>query len=122
MELQFNAKRSWISYLYLTISILGAIFTTFCNIKFANIYGPGFDLKNFILLATNNPAAQSISFDLFFLAMAVFIWIILESKRLEIKHLWIIILSTFTIAIAFSGPLFLFLRERRLLELHRENS
>ena len=119
MQLGLNLKHTLISYFYLFISLLGAIFTTTSNIKFANLYGPGFDLSKFILLATNNPASQSLSFDLLFLATAIFAWMIIESKRLEINNFWIIILGTFIIAIAFSAPLFLFLRERRILEINR---
>ena len=47
-----------------------------------------------------------------------FIWMFIESRRLSMRHFWIIILATFSIAIAFSAPLFLFLRERRLLEIN----
>ncbi len=113
-------KSSLISYVYLFISFLGAFFTIFSNIQFVKLYGPGFDIKYFITLATTNPASQSLTFDLLFLASAVFLWMIVEKRRLDINHFWIVVLGTFTIAIAFSAPLFLFLRERRILEL--ENS
>ena len=53
------------------------------------------------------------------LASAIFIWMFIESRRLSMRHFWIIILATFSIAIAFSAPLFLFLRERRLLEINK---
>ena len=83
-------------------------------------YGPGFDISEFIQLANINPAAQSLSRDLAVGAGAITIWIISESRRLKIKYLWIVLLGTFTIAFAFSAPLFLFLRERRLIELDKE--
>ena len=46
----------------------GAILPTIANINFAKEYGSGFDLKNFIALAFNNPASQSLSFDLLILS------------------------------------------------------
>ena len=101
------------------LSILGAILPTIANIEFVKLYGPAFNVKMFIELATNNPASQSLSFDLFVLSIAVFVWMFNESKRLSIRHFWIIALGTFTIAMAFSAPLFLFLRERRLLEINK---
>ena len=106
------------SYLYLMTGIAGAAFTTVSNIEFVKDYGPGFDVIKFFELATNNPASQSLSFDLLFVASAIFIWMFIESRRLSMRHFWIIILATFSIAIAFSAPLFLFLRERRLLEIN----
>ena len=90
---------------------------TLANIEFIRSYGPSFDIKTFIDLANSNPAAQSLSRDLFVGASAVTIWIISESRRLEMKNLWIVLLSSFTIAFAFSAPLFLYLRERRFIEL-----
>ena len=100
------------------IGIAGAAFTTISNIEFVKAYGPGFDVIKFFELANNNPASQSLSFDLLFVASAIFIWMFIESRRLCMRHFWIIILATFSIAIAFSAPLFLFLRERRLLEIN----
>ncbi len=101
------------------IGIAGAVFTTISNIEFVKGYGPGFDVVKFFELANNNPASQSLSFDLLFVASAIFIWMFIESRRLSMRHFWIIALATFSIAIAFSAPLFLFLRERRLLEINQ---
>ena len=109
----------WLKWVYLFLAILGAVLPTLANIEFAKSYGPSFDIGLFIELANNNPAAQSLSRDLFIGSSAVFIWIISESKRLEMKNLWIVILTTFTIAFAFSAPLFLYLRELRIEEMNR---
>tara|TARA_Y100001968_G_C19075570_1_gene580507 strand:- start:96 stop:446 length:351 start_codon:yes stop_codon:yes gene_type:complete len=109
----------WLKWVYFFLAILGAVLPTLANIEFAKIYGPSFDIQLFIELANNNPAAQSLSRDLFIGSMAVFIWIISEAKRLEMKHLWVVVLTTFTIAFAFSAPLFLYLRELRIEEMNR---
>ena len=109
----------WLKWVYLLLAILGAVLPTLENIEFAKIYGPAFDIQLFIELANNNPASQSLSRDLFIGSSAVFVWIISESKRLEMKNLWIVILTTFTIAFAFSAPLFLYLRELRIEEINR---
>ena len=110
-------NKQLISYLYLFLSILGAILPMMANFDFAMQYGNSFDIKNFISLANANPAAQSISRDLLVGASAVFIWIINESKKLNIKNMWIVYFGTFLIAFAFSAPFFLFLRERRIIEI-----
>ena len=110
-----------LSYLYLVLSIFGAIFPMISNYNFAIEYGSNFDIIEFIKLASINPAAESISRDLFIGASAVFIWIINESKKLNIKNMWIVYIGTFLIAFAFSAPFFLFLRERRLIEMTDNN-
>tara|TARA_Y100001968_G_scaffold312280_1_gene335287 strand:+ start:64 stop:417 length:354 start_codon:yes stop_codon:yes gene_type:complete len=112
-------KINWFKWVYLLLAILGAVLPTLANIEFIKMYGPSFDIQLFIELANNNPASQSLSRDLFVGATAFFVWIISESKRLEMKNLWIVILTTFAIAFAFSAPLFLYLRELRIEEMNR---
>ena len=107
-----------ISYLYLFISILGAIFPMISNFNFVMEYGSSFDINQFIQLANANPAAESISRDLLIGASAIFIWIVNESRKLNMKNMWIVYLGTFLIAFAFSAPFFLFLRERRIIEMN----
>ena len=113
-------SRSLLCIVYLLFAIAGAILPTLANIEFAKNYGPGFDVARFIELANINPAAQSLSRDLSIAAGAITVWIFSEARRLKIKNLWIVIVGTFTIAFAFSAPLFLFLRERRLIELEKD--
>ena len=74
-----------------------------------------------LALANANPAAQSISRDLLVGASAIFIWIVNESKKLNMKNMWVVYIGTFLIAFAFSAPFFLFLRERRIIELEKNN-
>jgi hypothetical protein len=89
------------------------------NLDFMRVYGNSFDVTVFINLANANPAAQSLSRDLLVGASAVTIWMVVESRRLGMRHLWVVLLSSVTIAFAFAAPFFLFLRERRLAELAR---
>jgi len=100
---------------------LGGILPMMANLEFAKEYGNSFDINNFISLANANPAAQSISRDLLVGASAVFIWIVNESKKLKMKNMWVVYIGTFLIAFAFSAPFFLFLRERRIIELEKIN-
>ena len=105
----------------MVLAIFGAVLPMISNYNFAVEYGPNFDILKFIQLASNNPAAESISRDLLIGASAIFIWIINESKKLNIKNMWIVYIGTFLIAFAFSAPFFLFLRERRLIEISEKN-
>ena len=108
------------SFIYLVLAILGAILTMIANIDFIQLYGPNFDLVKFVQLANDNPASQSLSRDLFIGAGAIMFWIISESRRLKMQNLWVVIFTTFIIAFAFGAPLFLYLRERRLVELSEQ--
>ena len=107
-----------LSYIYLFLSICGAILPMISNFNFAMEYGSSFDIIQFIQLANANPAAESISRDLLIGASAVFIWIVNESRKLNMKNMWIVYVGTFLIAFAFSAPFFLFLRERRIIEMN----
>jgi hypothetical protein len=68
-------------------------------------------------MASANPAAASLSRDLAIGATAVVIWMVRESRRLQMRGLVWVLLSCITIAFACGAPLFLYLRERRLAEL-----
>ena len=115
----FKDNKQMLSFLYLILSILGAILPMMANFQFARDYGNSFDINYFIALANANPAAQSISRDLLVGAIAIFIWIVNESKKLNMKNMWVVYIGTFLIAFAFSAPFFLFLRERRMIELEK---
>ncbi|KZR68240.1 MULTISPECIES: DUF2834 domain-containing protein [Prochlorococcus] len=118
-----KAPNGLLQWVYFILAISGAILPTLANIDFMQQYGPDFDISLFVALSNANPAAQSLSRDLIIGASAITIWIVVESRRLQMRHLWIVLLSSVTIAFAFAAPLFLFLRERRLQEIanHAEN-
>lgn len=110
----------WLAWLYLALALAGGILPWLANLEFIGSYGAAFDLSLFVQLANANPAAQSLSRDLLIGATAVTIWMVVESRRLQMRHLWLVLLSSVTIAFAFAAPFFLFLRERRLAELARD--
>ena len=116
------AVRPWVAWLYLALAIAGGVLPWLANLDYMRQYGSSFDLGLFVQLANANPAAQSLSRDLLVGASAITIWMVVESRRLQMRHLWIVLLSSVTIAFAFAAPLFLFLRERRLAELARDAS
>ncbi len=111
------SSRQILSFIYLFLAICGAILPTISNVNFILEYGRSFDIGLFLELANSNPASQSLSRDLAVGASAVMVWVTVESKRLEMRNVWVIYLTAITIAFAFAAPLFLYLRERRLLEI-----
>ncbi|MFZ9946944.1 MAG: DUF2834 domain-containing protein [Vulcanococcus sp.] len=117
-----TAPRPWLAWLYLGLAIAGGVLPWMANLDYMQQYGSSFDVSQFIQLANANPAAQSLSRDLLIGASAITVWIVVESRRLQMRHLWLVLLSSVTIAFAFAAPLFLFLRERRLAELARQTN
>jgi len=106
-----------VQWLYLALAIAGAILPWMANIAFIRTSGNNFDLASFVSLANANPAAQSLSRDLFVGATAITIWMVVEGRRLKIRGLWLPLICSVTIAFACGAPLFLWMRERRLAEL-----
>ena len=100
-------------YLYLAIAILGILSTGYYNLQFF-LTESDTSVTNFIHLATTTFPAQSIGADILVVVLAFFAWYIPEAIRLKMKYWWVFILLTFMVAIAFSFPLFLYFRERKL--------
>ncbi|MCW2093425.1 UNVERIFIED_ORG: phosphoglycerol transferase MdoB-like AlkP superfamily enzyme [Rhodococcus erythropolis] len=63
-----------------------------------------------------NYASSSFMNDLVLLTLATVVFMIVEARRLGIKHVWVYVVLTFVIAISVMFPVFLIARERRLSE------
>jgi hypothetical protein len=61
-----------------------------------------------------NPASQFLTLDVFFLALAVFVWMVLEARRLGMRGVWLYLLFGTVVAISVTVPIFLINRERAL--------
>lgn len=100
-----------ISITYLVLAILGLVGTWYFNIQ-AILAG-----SNFISDWSSSPAVSSATTDLLIAASAASIFIFIEGKRLSMKYWWLYILGSFITAIAFTFPLFLANRQRKLKAL-----
>jgi len=96
------------SITYLLLAIAGLVGTWYYNIL-AIQQG-----RNFFEDWSSTPAVLSATTDLFVVATAASIFIFFESKRLKIKYGWLFIFGSFVTAIAFTFPLFLAFRERKI--------
>jgi len=102
-----------LKHLYLLLSIIGICYTWYYNIQwFQTVEDPSF--SNFMNDAQLNFAGKSFGADLTVVVFTFFAFMIPESLRLKIKYWWVLILFTFLIAIAFTFPLFLYIRENAL--------
>lgn len=100
--------------LFLLLAIAGAALTWYFNIQFMQQNPGAFDIRLFVSGGLANPAAASLTMDIFIAAVTGLVWMGIEAKRLGMKHLWFYYVSTCLIAFAFAFPFFLFQRERHL--------
>jgi Terpene cyclase DEP1 len=110
-----NRPRTWpnaASWLYLVAAAGGLIGTAIYNIQGAlnPMGGPGTIASTLF----GNPLSASLSIDLLVAASAASIFMILEGRRLGMRLPWLYVVGSFVTAIAFTFPLFLAMRERRL--------
>ena len=99
--------------LYLGLAALGLVIPWYYNFLFMQEAG-GFELMMFIKECFTTNPASSITVDLLIGASAFSLWMIVESFRIKMRHVWVyFVLSTF-VAFALAAPLCLFMRERHL--------
>ena len=88
--------RKALPWIYLGLSVLGAILPWKANLEFiAESGGQAFDLARFVADASSTAAARSLSADLLIGATAVTIWICVEGPRQKIKGWWVAIPLSF---------------------------
>ncbi len=73
-------------------------------------------------LVTSGPAVSSITVDLLVVAVAGSVFIIVEARRLRMRFGWLYVVASGLTAFAFTFPLFLAMRERRLTRVARATS
>jgi hypothetical protein len=110
-----------IKHVYLLLALAGVVFTWYFNIQFY-LTAEDTSILNFIAQTATTFPAKSISADISIVVITFFVWMIYESRKLKIKHWWVIVPLTFLVAIAFSFPLFLYMRANRLEKLHLESA
>lgn len=103
--------RNWnaTSLTFLALSIIGLVGTLAFNalavVQMRDYLGDWFG---------SGPAVNSLGIDLGVIAIAGSILIVVEARRLGMKNAWLYIVLSLVTAFAFTFPLFLALRERRL--------
>lgn len=110
--------RHWtpLAVVYLGLAIAGlAVTWTF------NLIAIGENSAWFGEWFTNGAATQSLQWDLVVVVAAASIFIVVEGRRLRMPWAWVLIPLSLLTAAAFTVPLFLALRERRLARLEAED-
>ncbi|WP_270352573.1 DUF2834 domain-containing protein [Microbacterium testaceum] len=104
-------RRHWTptAVVYLVLSVAGLVGTWIFN-AFAIA-----QMRDFIGdLVSSGPAVSSITVDLLVVAIAGSIFILVEGRRLGMRFTWVYVVLSGLTAFAFTFPLFLAMRQRRL--------
>lgn len=101
--------------LYLGLSVVGAVLPLAVFWPFVRDHG--FAPRTFVEQLFANPVGSAFATDLTLTALIFWLFAIVESRRLAIRHVWLPILFSATIGVSCGLPLFLYLRERRLATL-----
>lgn len=102
---------------YLVLAIIGfilpSIFVLLESIETGNILLYAKPMVTMESMFANR-ISSIFAIDLLFAVMVFFVWTYVESKKHQIKHLWIVWLLTMLLGLAGGFPLFLYLRERNV--------
>lgn len=109
------ASRKILCFVYGLIALLALAGTWAHNVAYLSHGFVGANLA-FWHDTLANPASRSITVDLFFLGLAVLVWMILEARRLAMRGVWLYLVFGMLIAISVTVPIFLINRELALHE------
>ncbi len=102
---------------YGAFALAGAVVPWYFNIRFMQESGQLLTPQMWLAGGFVNSLTSSITTDFLIGTIPVLVWMIVEARRLGMRHTWFYVVTTFLVAFAFSCPLFLLMREVRLRSL-----
>jgi hypothetical protein len=108
-----NRKDKFICASYALIALVALPATWIENLAFMTQANHS-SFVDFFRAAYVNPAAASLSNDLFLLAFAASIFMVIEGRRVGVRYIWLYIVMSAIIAISVTFPLFLIARHVQL--------
>jgi hypothetical protein len=98
--------------LFLLLAIIGFIapYYFFLQVPVEN----GFDLPMLLRPLFANNLLRGVAVDLTISVIVFWVFVFVESNRLQMKHPWAYLLATMLVGLSFALPLFLYFRERKL--------
>jgi hypothetical protein len=110
-----SAGRITLVVIYFILSIIGLIGTWYFNLLFFQTNSDLSYLEAWFV----NPASSSAAVDIIVVAVMASVFIFVEGWRLRIRWTWALVPLSFIIALAFTFPFFLAVREIRIILLAR---
>ena len=99
-----------IQWLFLGLTIVGCVLPLSHFVRFLLVHGANASLFFSQLFQTE--VSTFFAMDVFISAVALWIFVYIEGRRLGMKSLWIYVLCTMLVGVSFALPLFLFMRAR----------
>ena len=99
---------------YGTFAAAGAIVPWFFNLRHMQESGELLTPQAWIAGGFINALTGSITSDFLIGTTPVLVWMVIEARRLRMRHWWFYVVTTFVVAFAFACPLFLLMRDARL--------
>jgi hypothetical protein len=96
----------------------GAVVPWYYNLAFMRESGELLTPQRWLAEGFTTTLMGSITSDFLIGTSPVLVWMIVEARRLGMRHLWIYVIGTFLVAFAFTCPLFLLMREVHLQQAH----
>lgn len=104
-------------YVYLFAALLGAVVPWSYNLRAFEEMGAEFTPQAFVAQGFQGSAMLgSLAADFWIGSCVALVWMIVEARRLGMRHWWAFLIWTFAVAWASALPLFLYFRERKLAE------
>jgi Terpene cyclase DEP1 len=108
-----TSKDKFIGASYALIALVALPATWINNLAFMT-QASNSSFVDFFRAAYVNPAAASLSNDLFLLAFTASIFMVIEGRRVGVRYIWLYIIMSAITAISFTFPLFLLARHVKL--------
>lgn len=105
--------------IYIFLAFAGLIGTWYFNLQFF-LTSEDTSITAFLNQTGDSYPALSINVDIAIASITFLLWMLFEGIRLKMKNLWVYVILTFLVAFAFSFPLFLYFRERKLASFNQD--
>lgn len=96
---------------YLTLGLIALVAT---QATLAWHFASGQNVADFLIDAVATPAGVFAVADLALVAGVALVFMVIEGRRLGVRHLWVYVMLTFAVAISVAFPLFLVMRSRTI--------
>lgn len=98
--------------LYFALSVAGIILPYSQFIPFLREHG--LDFRLFFEQLLSNRIGGFFGFDVIVSSVVLWVFVVIESRRAGVRHLWAPIVANFAVGVSLGLPLFLYMREERL--------
>ena len=99
--------------LYLGLCVLGTVLPLSPLIAFVREHG--MNVRLLFQRAFGEPASAFFAMDVVVSSLALWVLALVESRRLGMRHVWAPIAANLLVGVSLGLPLFLYMRERRLI-------